>query len=631
MGQDNDALAPRSGWFARAYYTPLSDALRGQLTGRLDLRAEIDAVGLPASLSRLVWDVVRQTRLWRSEKSEVARELVTHFADGLAAGRSDEELLRDFGSAQQAARLIGKAKRRNRPLPWHVWHFAARTTLVALALFLVAYAWLGVRYYVGRPAISHNYWLEINAARGIPDGDRAWPMYREALLKLGREQRWIDTDKVARGPQHKSWDETVEQLKHHREAVELIRSAAAKPRLGYYLGDKTDIEVAQAAGADWLVDRKMPLAEENKSLVEARLEGPQATRTLARVLAVDARVAATEGDGARATEDQAGMVGMASQLFEPHATLVEQLIGMAIFNFAMDNLGRILASTPAVFTDDQLTKLVHRIAAFRDRAPAVDFSGERMMFDDILQRAYTDDGNGDGRITPAGMTLLNEYGSATSKILELCDSNRAVDRGTWLASRLLSPAVASWVGRREENSRLYHELLAEITATHDSPAWQWDRHRIDDIEKRVEDAGSSQNYFRYYLVNLLLPAVSAVFSAGERTNQQRDATELVIALELWHRRHGAWPERIQQLVPELLPAVPLDRADGKPLRYLLRDGKPLVYSIGADHRDDDGRANPEDPELPRFITYGPRPVGDSTGDWILWPPLPEQINEEDEE
>jgi hypothetical protein len=43
-------------------------------------------------------------------------------------------------------------------------------------------------------------------------------------------------------------------------------------------------------------------------------------------------------------------------------------------------------------------------------------------------------------------------------------------------------------------------------------------------------------------------------------------------------------------VPDLLPAVPPDRYDGKPLRYQLVDGKPLVYSIGSDRDDDAGRA-----------------------------------------
>ena len=77
--------------------------------------------------------------------------------------------------------------------------------------------------------------------------------------------------------------------------------------------------------------------------------------------------------------------------------------------------------------------------------------------------------------------------------------------------------------------------------------------------------------------------------------QVRDATEVAIALTLWKRRHGQWPERLEQLVPDLLPAVPPDRADGKPLRYVVRDGQAVVYSIGQD-RDDDGGRSTVDPD-----------------------------------
>jgi len=41
-------------------------------------------------------------------RADVARELIAHFEDGLSAGRSVEEMLRQFGDARRAARLISK-------------------------------------------------------------------------------------------------------------------------------------------------------------------------------------------------------------------------------------------------------------------------------------------------------------------------------------------------------------------------------------------------------------------------------------------------------------------------------------------------------------------------------------------
>ncbi len=134
--------------------------------------------------------------------------------------------------------------------------------------------------------------------------------------------------------------------------------------------------------------------------------------------------------------------------------------------------------------------------------------------------------------------------------------------------------------------------------------------------------------WRYWLPSLLLPAIDAVFNAAERTIQLRDGAEVAIALTLWKRRHGQWPERLDQLVPDLLPAVPPDRADGKPLRYAVREGQAVVYSIGADRDDDGGRqaVDPDSAIVTRFGQVSAEDQGrtdgtDYDGDWVLWPPI----------
>src|SRR6478672_9559059 len=112
MSESYEFTPPADGWLARAYYTPLGDALRGRLTGRLNVRAEIAAARLEAPLPGLIDRVVRRTRLWRREQADVARELIAHFAAGLEAGRTAEQLAADFGPADRAARLIRRAKMR---------------------------------------------------------------------------------------------------------------------------------------------------------------------------------------------------------------------------------------------------------------------------------------------------------------------------------------------------------------------------------------------------------------------------------------------------------------------------------------------------------------------------------------
>jgi hypothetical protein len=74
----------------------------------------------------------------------------------------------------------------------------------------------------------------------------------------------------------------------------------------------------------------------------------------------------------------------------------------------------------------------------------------------------------------------------------------------------------------------------------------------------------------------------------------RELTVTALALKRYQLRHGQYPPALSALVPELLPALPLDPADGQPLRYRLKsDGAFLLYSVGENGVDDGGDAAPE--------------------------------------
>src|SRR5574342_78062 len=107
-------------WY-KMRYTPIRDVLHGRITARLDLRRPLGDAALPPSVKQLIHRIVGKTRLWRLERLEVTHELIAHFTDGIASGVSPEELIKVFGDETEAARLIDRAKRRNRPLSWQVF------------------------------------------------------------------------------------------------------------------------------------------------------------------------------------------------------------------------------------------------------------------------------------------------------------------------------------------------------------------------------------------------------------------------------------------------------------------------------------------------------------------------------
>jgi hypothetical protein len=71
---------------------------------------------------------------------------------------------------------------------------------------------------------------------------------------------------------------------------------------------------------------------------------------------------------------------------------------------------------------------------------------------------------------------------------------------------------------------------------------------------------------------------------------QVSLVEALLAAKAYADVHGELPERLDQLVPLYLDAVPLDRYDGEPLRYA-RDRR-AVYSVGEDLTDAGGSVAP---------------------------------------
>jgi hypothetical protein len=68
------------------------------------------------------------------------------------------------------------------------------------------------------------------------------------------------------------------------------------------------------------------------------------------------------------------------------------------------------------------------------------------------------------------------------------------------------------------------------------------------------------------------------------------AARVVVAMERYRREHGEQlPARPQSLVPDYLPALPIDPFSGQPLIVANEAHGYVVYSIGANRRDDGGR------------------------------------------
>jgi hypothetical protein len=117
--------------------------------------------------------------------------------------------------------------------------------------------------------------------------------------------------------------------------------------------------------------------------------------------------------------------------------------------------------------------------------------------------------------------------------------------------------------------------------------------------------------------------VEALRQAPEKALSADAWSELAataIALRRHQLRYRRTPHALADLAPEFLPRPPIDPATGQSLRYRLdSQGRPLLYSVGADRIDNGGDPRPpEDRASSRNHTAG--------RDWV-WPSpaTPEEI------
>lgn len=631
MSDDTASTRERSR-FVRILGTPIGDLLRGEITGPVErgprgergYRAAILNAGLPRPLADLALEVTRRTRLRRREKLDVARELVAHFRDGLEAGATSDGLSAGFGNPVQAAKLIRRAKKRNRSLLWHAWINTWRTIGAVILACVVLYGVLAFRYWTGKPTISRNIIAELNAPTlALPESERAWTYYREAYLALPVMPEPIMNSGAwpAIEPTDADWPVYCAYVDALQPTIHLLRKASRVPHMGFILTDAYDdpemTAHANAIRGQLSTDGGPPppvlQPSENPWVVNVLLSYLGNMRGFARDLAADARIALFQSDSERFMADFEALTQMASHSAES-PFLISRLVGIAIDAVALDLVGNALEERPTLLSDADLVALAHRAGALQTD---IDIGMESAFFEDTIQRLYSDDGHGDGRLIGTAIASLH---AASGWDEQLIGSPAA-------------PVIAALAADRKEVVNEWNRVTGIMRAEAAAPMWTW----TTIPGQREMDRLTERTWYnvRYFPISLLLPAVGRIAEASNKAAMRRDATVIVLALELWKRKFGSYPATLLEMTPEYLPTVPLDRFDGLPLKYVVRNGLATVYSAGRDRDDDGGRPPVNAGGLVQ--TWGSaeavsKELADAAkapsadGDWVIWP-LPKYTEE----
>jgi hypothetical protein len=121
----------------------------------------------------------------------------------------------------------------------------------------------------------------------------------------------------------------------------------------------------------------------------------------------------------------------------------------------------------------------------------------------------------------------------------------------------------------------YQQLLAAVSAVRrTSSAADLEHH----VPFRGAWTGRLANY-RFPMARAVGHTMTKALRNWVRVEAKRQLVLAAIGLERFRLRHGTYPEKLAQLVPEILAVVPVDFGDGKPLRYEHQGEQFRLWSI----------------------------------------------------
>jgi hypothetical protein len=173
-------------------------------------------------------------------------------------------------------------------------------------------------------------------------------------------------------------------------------------------------------------------------------------------------------------------------------------------------------------------------------------------------------------------------------------------------------AKVDWEPALRNGNRWYDRLAAALRIE-DRAAREKELDKIDDdlrtlkkeaqglgtIAKLVleKDAGpkTAGKVIGDVLIGLLVPPYRRVQNAYERSEQVQRNLQVAFALAAYRSDNAGYPAKLAELAPKYLAEVPGDLFSGKALVYRPAPDGYLLYSVGVNGKDEEGRWTDDDP------------------------------------
>lgn len=522
--------------------------------------------GLPEVAAHYIDAVVKKVRYRKKVRGEVRSELVDHFMEALSGcdsygekERAAKEVISEFGDVKILAGLIRRGKKRCRPL-WKkvlVRVMGAFGVLILLTLVRVGYLAAGVA------TVSVNYAAVLGEIdrQGKDESLNSKPYYDEAIELMVDVPESIKSVSDGGALDEVSSSDVEAYLIDMAPAFEALREGSGKPYYWseYYVSGEVS---STTEFVSEIIGSQMGFFGPYKRLVQ-RMHFYQIPWHLQK------------GNAQAALEDSIALIRFGRHL-SGRGLLIEQLVGIAIEAMGLESIKKLLDKEHLSF--DDLALLQEELKVRIEDDWPITLEAEKVLWMDLIQRGFTDDGSGNGRVILKG-------------VLFVTGDNK-------------NGFLFGYPDRREFTESI-ESIFAEADNIIRTVPWQLENGGIDKLESPAFDDVS-------VMLKIVLQAFTKVGKTAWGLQTNKEAYIVVCAVLRYRERNERLPESLGELVDAgLLDDVSIDPYSGKSMVYRKTDDGFILYSVGENRIDNGGKSGAGE--------NGDHILWTEKGDWVFWP------------
>jgi hypothetical protein len=264
-----------------------------------------------------------------------------------------------------------------------------------------------------------------------------------------------------------------------------------------------------------------------------------------------------KGDHKGALDDALAIYIFSDQMLG-QGLLIEQLVGIAVNAVASKQILTVLSNSdmPA----SELKKLQSSLGTKTLVGDLlIDMSAEKAFWYDFIQRYFTDEGDGNGKVLIKGLPLVYDGVPGALKGIFLFDF----------------PDRKEITGEIEVVFEKVDSCISKTPAQLKAEKFDWEQFQ-DELTNIV-------------LMQILMPAYGKLSDISWERITERMGLYTTVSVLLYESERGQYPTSLEQLVEmEYMQEVPIDPFSDKPLVYKKTDDGFKLYSFGPNMIDNGG-------------------------------------------